>query len=351
MTSGHLDAVTAGLDLPALQGWFETSIPSTSGELSATLMAGGKSNLTYVLTDGQSRWVLRRPPLGPLTPTAHDMAREYKVVAALRGTGVPVAEAVALCEDSSVIGVPFAVVSYVEGRTLQDGNETAALPPMDATRCADSLIGALASLHAVPYAAVGLAEFGRPEGYLERQVRRWHGQWARVATRDLPALDALHALLSTSVPPQAGSAIVHGDFRLDNTIVSHDDPGTILAIVDWEMSTIGDPLADLGLMLVYWDPVSEPVLGVRHAMSANIGFPSPREVADHYATRTGHSLDHLSFYLALGYFKLAVIAEGIHQRFLAGKTVGSGFDTIGEAVPGLVNRGFAALASPDGGLT
>ncbi|MGI5200220.1 phosphotransferase family protein [Spirillospora sp. CA-108201] len=332
-----------GLDLPSLQSWLDPVVGGLAGPLEARVLTGGKSNLTYTLSDGVRRWVLRRPPLGPLTPTAHDMAREFRVVAALRETSVPVAKAVALCEDDSVIGVPFAIVGFVEGRTLQSGDDTERLSADAARRISEALVDTLAALHAVPYTEVGLTDFGRPRGYLGRQLKRWRGQWDLVATRRLPAVDRLHGLLAGAVPTPPSSTIVHGDFRLDNVILDPLGDGRILAVVDWEMATLGDPLADLGLLLVYWDPVSEPVLGVRHATTANPGFPSPAELAERYAKACGLPLDHLPFYEALGCFKLAVIAEGIHQRFLAGKTVGDGFATVGDAVPNLLERGLGLL--------
>ncbi|UFS98556.1 phosphotransferase family protein [Nocardia huaxiensis] len=331
------------LNLPALQRYFDSRVPETAGPLNATLITGGKSNLTYRISDGVHDWVLRRPPLGPLTPTAHDMAREYRIVAALRDTSVPVARAVARCEDTDVMGVPFAVVSFVPGRSLQSGSDAAKLSGEEARTCALALIDTLAALHQVDYNTIGLHEFGRPAGYLERQVKRWRGQWDRVATRELPTLDRLADALRTSLPPQAGETLVHGDYRLDNTILS-PDLTRIVAVVDWEMATLGDPLADLGLLQVYWDPRSEPVLGVRHAPSANPGFPSADALAERYAWATGYDLDRLPFYRALGYFKLAVIAEGIHQRYVAGKTVGTGFATIGSAVPLLLDAGLETLA-------
>ena len=333
----------AGLDLPALQRYFENAIGDIAGPLRPTLLPGGKSNLTYRLSDGVRDWVLRRPPLGPLTPTAHDMAREYRVVKALGGTGVPVAETVALCEDTAVIGVPFAVVSFVDGVVLQDADTAAALPPERARACSDALIDGLAALHAVDYRAIGLSEFGRPTGYLERQVRRWRGQWDRVATRRIDTLDQLADALRRTLPAHSAETIVHGDYRLDNTILAHDCR-SIRAIVDWEMATLGDPLADLGLLQVYWDAGTESVLGTRHAPSANSGFGTADELAEGYARRTGRAVDELDFYRALGYFKLAVIAEGIHQRYLAGKTVGDGFSTLGRSVPLLLVAGLDALS-------
>lgn len=331
------------LNLPALQQYFETHVPETAGPVTADLITGGKSNLTYRISDGVHDWVLRRPPLGPLTPTAHDMAREYRIVAALRDTAVPVAQAVALCEDTDVMGVPFAVVSFVPGRSLQSGSDAAKLTGEQARTCGLAAIDTLAALHQVDYSAIGLNEFGRPAGYLERQIRRWRGQWELVATRELPTVDRLADSLRRALPPQSGATLVHGDYRLDNTVLT-EDLTRIAAVVDWEMATLGDPLADLGLLQVYWDPRSEPVLGVRHAPSANPGFPSADALADRYAWATGSDLDRLPFYRALGYFKLAVIAEGIHQRYITGKTVGTGFATIGTAVPLLLDAGLDAIA-------
>ncbi|WP_280334776.1 phosphotransferase family protein [Nocardia wallacei] len=332
-----------GLNLAALQTYFDTHVPGTAGPLTATLLHGGKSNLTYRLSDGVHDWVLRRPPLGPLTPTAHDMTREYHILAALHGTCVPVPKPVAVCAESTVLGVPFAVVSYVPGRTVRDGDDAAALSPGQARSCSQALIDTLAALHGLDPDQVGLTGFGRPSGYLERQITRWRGQWARVATRDLPTVDQLAESLNRELPPQAGSAIVHGDYRLDNTIVEPCDLGRIAAVVDWEMATLGDPLADLGLLQVYWDPRSEPVLGVRHAPTANAGFGTADDLAERYAIAAGHDLHRLPFYRALGYFKLAVIAEGIHQRYRAGKTIGDGFTTIGSAVPVLLDAGLECI--------
>ncbi|MGW5573498.1 phosphotransferase family protein [Nocardia thailandica] len=332
----------AGLDLPALQRFFDERVPDCAGPLTARLFDGGKSNLTYHLTDGAREWVLRRPPLGPLTPTAHDMAREYRVVEALGDTGFPVARAVALCEDPEVLGVPFSVVAFVPGTVLRDGDDAAALTTEQAAQCSRALVDTLAALHALDYSALGLDGFGRPAGYLARQVRRWRGQWDRVATRELGTVDRLAELLAARVPARSAASIVHGDFRIDNTILTPDCTA-VAAVVDWEMATLGDPLADLGLLQVYWDPAAEPVLGVRHAPSANPGFLTTDELAERYAWATGHQLDDAAFYRALGYFKLAVIAEGIHQRHLAGKTVGSGFATVGAAVPGLLDAGLETL--------
>ncbi|MGD9529100.1 phosphotransferase family protein [Pseudonocardia sp.] len=331
----------AGLDLSRLQAFLDAEVPGV-GELRAELISGGRSNLTYLLTDGRSRWVLRRPPLGGLTPSAHDMAREYRVVAALRHTGVPVAPPVAQSDDPAVIGVPFSIVEYVPGRVLRTQADLAAFTDADVERCASALIDTLVALHAVDPRAVGLGAFGRPKGYLERQVRRWHDQWTRVATREVADVETLHARLAASCPEESGAAIVHGDFRVDNAILDSADIATVRAVVDWEMATLGDPLADLALHLVYRDPAFDPVLG-GSAASTSPRFPSADDLVQRYVLASGRDVDTLPFALALGYFKVAVIAEGIHARHVEGHTVGSGFDQVGEAVPLLAAAGLTAL--------
>jgi len=331
-----------GLDLAALRKYLETSGPGVDGPLHGVLLQGGRSNLTYRVTDGVSTWVVRRPPLGGLTPSAHDMGREFRVVRALQGTGVPVARTVALCEDVSVIGTSFSVVEYVPGRVLRTHTDLHALSQASIASCGLALIDVLAGLHAVPYQEVGLGKFGRPEGYLTRQVDRWRDQWARVSTRPFVDMHRLYARLADSVPAaESGASIVHGDYRIDNAILDPEDPGTIRALVDWEMATLGDPLTDLGLHLVYRDPAFDPVLGGAAASTSDL-LPSVRELAEHYARSSGRDLAPLGFYLGLGYFKIAVIAEGIHSRHLQGLTLGEGFETVGEAVPRLVAAGLRA---------
>uniref|UniRef100_A0AAU1M2T2 Phosphotransferase family protein n=1 Tax=Streptomyces sp. NBC_00148 TaxID=2903626 RepID=A0AAU1M2T2_9ACTN len=337
-----MNTTAQGLDLPALRHWFERHAPEIEGPVTAELLHGGRSNLTFRLDGPAGSWVLRRPPLGGLTPSAHDMGREFRVVRALWGTDVPVARAVALCEDPDVLGVPFSVVEHVSGTVLRTRSDLERLPHEGAEACAYALVDAMASLHAVPYEEIGLGRFGRPEGYLGRQVSRWRDQWDRVATRELPDLMHLHGLLAQRLPTESAAAIVHGDVRVDNAILDPDDPGRVRALVDWEMATLGDPLADLALHLVYRDEAFEPVLG-GSAASVSDRFPAPADLAERYARVSGRDLGPLDFYLGLGYFKIAVIAEGIHARYADGLTVGDGFETVGSAVPRLAAAGLAAL--------
>ncbi len=330
-----------GLDLAALAGFLESEVGELRGPLQAEVIAGGRSNLTYRVGDGHRHWVVRRPPLAHVLPTAHDMAREWRVISALQGTGIPVPGAVALCADASVIGAPFYVMDYVEGHVVRDALP-AEWPDSAATRrsMSTALIDVLLRLHAIEPAAVGLADFGRPAGFLERQVRRWWQQWEASKTRELPAIEELHSRLAAGVPEQSAPGVVHGDYRFDNVIFDSHDPGRIAAVVDWEMSTIGDPLCDLGLLIVYWvtgpdDPAATALPG-RADLGA--GFMRRDEVVATYAAQSDRDLGALEWYIALGYYKLAIIAEGIHARFLMGMTVGEGFETMGPAVPLLVDR-------------
>jgi aminoglycoside phosphotransferase (APT) family kinase protein len=329
------------LDLPALQKYFESHVPETEGILTAEIIHGGRSNLTYQVSDGASAWVVRRPPLGVLTPSAHNMEREYRVMAALQGSAVAVPRTRAYCADESVIGVPFSVASFVHGRVLRTHDDVAELSQEQTRGCAEALIAQLVELHAVNHEDVGLGNFGRPDGYLRRQVHRWRSQWELVATRELPGLLRLHHALESATPAESASAIVHGDFRIDNTILDTEDARRVRAIVDWEMSTIGDPLADVGLLLVYRDPAIEGLL--HRPASTSPAFPTQDAIAEEYGRVSGRDLTGLPFYVALAFFKIAVIAEGIHQRFQKGDTVGAGFEDVGRTVPALVRAGLETL--------
>ncbi len=310
------------------------------------MIAGGRSNLTYVVETSGRRLVLRRPPLGHVLPTAHDMRREWRVISALAPTSVPVPEPVAFCDDHDVIGAPFYLMGHVDGAAVRTREDALGLTPVQTRRLSERLAEVLAAIHAIDYKRVGLGDFGRPEGYMARQLERWGQQWERSKTAELPAYDRLVARLRERLPARSASTLVHGDYRLDNTLVRlSPDPG-ILAVVDWEMSTLGDPLADLGLTLTYWqDPGDEERASVPVAAGVTVapGFLTAREFAAHYATVSGADLSDLDFYVAFGNYKLAVIVEGIHARFRQGKTVGEGFEHIGAAVPTLVDRALRVL--------
>jgi aminoglycoside phosphotransferase (APT) family kinase protein len=346
------DAGPPGVDLAALRGWFADHVEGASGEaLSASVISGGRSNLTYVVTDGAHEWVLRRPPLGHVLATAHDMRREFRIISALAGSAVPVPRAYAFCDDPEVNGADFYVMERVDGCIPRTPHEIAAISEEDARRCSRTLVEVLAAIHSVDFEAVGLGDFGRPDGYLERQVERWAKQWEGNKTRELPEIDDLTRRLRAAVPAASDAAIVHGDYRLDNTMLASDDPGRIVAVLDWEMSTLGDPLADMGLLLVYWGGPGAGMLPTTAALAAHPGFASTDEITEMYAEVSGRDVDHLDFYVVLAYYKLAIILEGIHARFLKGKTVGDGFEGIGGGVPFLAAAALeVAGRSPVAGL-
>jgi aminoglycoside phosphotransferase (APT) family kinase protein len=337
-----------GLDLTALDKHLRSVGIRRDGELKAQLIAGGRSNLTFLVADDSSQWVLRRPPLHGLTPSAHDMAREYTVVAALRDTAVPVARAVTLCEDASVLGAPFQMVDYVAGQVVRTRAELEALGDQQVIDgCVDALIKVLADLHAVDPPSVGLAEFGKPTGYLERQVRRWGSQWehVRLADDDRDAdVARLRAALHDAVPQQSRNSIVHGDYRIDNTILDADDPSRVRAVVDWELSTLGDPLSDAALMCVYRDPSLDLIINA-HAAWTSPQLPGADELAHRYSDFAGQPLAHWDFYVSLAYFKLAIIAAGIdfRRRVAGGADDVDASDRVGETVAPLIARGLTAL--------
>jgi aminoglycoside phosphotransferase (APT) family kinase protein len=324
------------------------------GELrSVQLIAGGRSNLTYRLDLDGGQLVLRRPPLGHVLPTAHDMSREYRVLTALRGSAVPVPDAIAICQDTGVVGAPFYLMRHVDGlvlRTTEDGSRVTA---EQARQLSELLAEMMATIHAVDVQAVGLGSFGRPEGYMARQLNRWQRQWELSKTREIPEYEELVTRLAAGLPESADGTLVHGDFRLDNTLVTLGQPARIAAVVDWEMSTLGDPLADLGLTLSYWADASDDRswldINVGAGITARPGFFSRAEFAARYAELTGRDISGIGYYIAFGYFKLAVVLEGINARFQQHLTVGEGFDREGPAVPVLIARAHRALDSASAG--
>jgi len=361
-------AEVAGLDLESVTRWLDREHPGLRrGDLRARIIAGGRSNITYALDDDTHRLVLRRPPLGHVLATAHDMAREHRVISALGGSPVPVPATVALCDDREhrvisalggspvpvpatvalcddleVLGAPFYLMERVEGDIVRTREQLLQVPAAARAPLAHRLVDTLAALHGVDPGAVGLADFGRPDGFLHRQVRRWGQQLDASRSRDVDGIDDLHAALGAAVPTSQRATVVHGDYRLDNVLVG---PGyEIAAVLDWEMSTLGDPLTDIGLLLVYWGDGQRGTLGsVTETPGSVEGYPGGADLAERYAAASGLDLSPLPWYVAMGCFKLAVVLEGIHYRYTQGQTVGAGFDTIGAVVPGLVAAGRANL--------
>ncbi|MEP6798851.1 MAG: phosphotransferase family protein [Lapillicoccus sp.] len=337
-----------GLDLEAFATWVTSAVPGlldASSGLTAEVVAGGKSNLTYRVTDGRSRVIVRRPPLGHVLATAHDMGREHRVMAALADTPVPVPVMYALCPDDSVIGAPFYVMELVDGVPYRTAAQLEPLGPERTRAISERMVDALADLHVVDPATVGLSDFGRPEGFLTRQVRRWGQQLDSSRSRDLAGAEELRAMLASNVPQETPPAIVHGDYRLDNILTN--DADQLAAVIDWEMATLGDPLTDIALLLTYQRIAELGGSGVS-TVSLAPGFLTVEELGARYGERSGRDLTHLGFYEGLACFKLAVILEGIHYRFAAGQTVGEGFSNVGEMVEPLLALGRRSMTRTEG---
>lgn len=342
-----------GMHLDALRAYLRRHLRDADfGVLcEVSLIDGGRSNLTYLLDDGERRLVLRRGPLGHVLPTAHDMAREHRVVNALSNTAVPVPRPLLFCDDPAVIGAPFYVMERVDGTVLRTARESAGLTIAQADACSRALVETLAAIHHVDVAAAGLGNLGRPDGYMARQLRRWADQWQRSRTRDLPELDRLLAVLARVIPPMERATLVHGDYRVDNVIFQLDRGPRIGAVLDWEMATLGDPLADLGMLLLYWCPGDVPPVIDIQRVTEHGGFWTAEQVAAEYQRVSGTPLHDLDAYVVFAHLKLAIIVEGIHARFLAGETVGEGYESVGATVAPLVDRALAiARASSIPGL-
>ncbi|MCO5316549.1 MAG: phosphotransferase family protein [Solirubrobacterales bacterium] len=319
-----MNEVEDGISEGPLEAWFRERVPEIEPPLDYEKIHGGLSNLTFLVTDQSgARWVLRRPPLGKRLGSAHDMGREVKVVEGLAATDVPVPPVVGYCEDETVTGAPFYVMEFVEGPVLRSPVQAALFPEAEQRRLIGTgLVDTLARIHAVDPDAVGLGDLGRREGYVERQLKRWNGQWEKSKTRELPLVERIHDRLVELAPPQTTTTLVHGDFRLDNVIYS--PTGEVAAVVDWELCTLGDPLADLGLLMVYWVDPGQPGSPLLTPASTEPGFPTKRELAEHYAEVSGRDISNLDFFIALGYWKLTIILEGVLARITAGQYGSSG---------------------------
>ncbi|MFI7169625.1 phosphotransferase family protein [Rhodococcoides fascians] len=332
-----------GMNRVALERFLRAEGIDVDGELTVEMISGGRSNLTYKVYDDTSTWVVRRPPTSGLTPSAHDMAREWAVTDALASTAVPVAETVAFDREGDVLGAPMTVVRFVPGHVVRTREDLRDLTDEQVTDNAAELVRVLAELHAVDPAAVGLEKFGRPDGFVARQVATWARQWQTVKTRELPDVDRLHRALEAAVPTRSAASIVHGDFRVDNTILDAEDVSSVAAVVDWEMSTLGDPLTDVALMSVYRQPVFDAVLGADAAWTSD-RYPSAADLVQQYAVRSGREVDNWGFYVALANFKLGVIGEGITHRALSGSDTGAGARNAAEATGEFIAAGLRALS-------
>jgi aminoglycoside phosphotransferase (APT) family kinase protein len=308
-----------GISRGPLEDWFRERVTGLEPPLDYEKIHGGLSNLTFLVTDQSgSRWVLRRPPLGKRLGSAHDMGREVKVVTALDSTPVPVPPVLGYCEDESVTGAPFYAMEFVEGPVLRSPDQAALFPGEDQRRrIGEGLVETMAAIHALDPDRIGLGDLGRREGYVSRQLKRWSGQWEKSKTRDLATVEQVHRQLTELVPEQTETTLVHGDYRLDNVIYS--PLGEVAAVVDWELCTLGDPLADLGLLMVYWAEPEDAMIPLFRPATVEPGFPSRAELSAHYARVSGRDISSLDYFVALGYWKLAIILEGVLARFRGGQ--------------------------------
>ncbi len=338
-----------GLDVAGLSTWLGTAHPElVDAPLRAAVIAGGRSNLTYAIDGASVPLILRRPPLGHVLSSAHDMRREHRVISALAATDVPVPTTVDVVDDSAdglVTGTVFFVMERAPGEVLAHAEQNARYTADGLRRLSFELVGHLADLHAVDPDRVGLADFGRPDGYLARQLSTWRRQLDASRSRETAALDTLQASLADGMPATQRTGIVHGDYRLDNALViGGPDHPSISAILDWEMATLGDPLVDLGIFALYWEIAGLPggSAAVASAVDPAAGYPAFDELVDAYAQRAGIGIPDLSWYRAFAAYKLAVILEGIHYRYQAGDTVGEGFERMGALVEPLARKGLEA---------
>lgn len=336
-----------GIDGERVTAWLEERIPELRPPLSFALIAGGHSNLTYAVTDADgARWVLRRPPLGHVLESAHDVAREHRIISALVDTDVPVPGTVGVCEDPEVNGAPFYVMKFVDGAVLHDSDAARSVPEVERTALGEDVIEVLARLHAVDPDAVGLGDLGRKEAYLERQLRRWARQWENSKTREVPAMERARELLAERMPEQIGATIVHGDYRLGNMLAG---AGRIRAVLDWELCTLGDPLADVGYLLNAWvQPGEQDTRQGDQAPTAVGGFPSREHLIERYEALTGRDLSGIDYYRAFSHWRLAAIGEGVYKRYLVGAMGERGDMDLSEFADSVVRRAESALALLEG---
>lgn len=312
-------------------------------DASVELISGGKSNLTFTVASAAGELIVRRPPTGGLLPSAHDMGREARIQQALAGTEVPVPRIV-LQDDGDLIGVPCYVMEKVPGHVIRGAlPEGYATTPTDREAMSMVFVDTLASLHQVDYISVGLGDCGRPAGFMERQVRRWTSQWEASHTHPVPEIDELARLLAKQVPAQQRHSIVHGDYRTDNVIYDLHDPGRITAVLDWELSTLGDPLSDVALLMLYWQAPEDPEISLIPRVSHLPGFPDRNHMLERYATQSGADLSEMAFYQAFAHFKFAVITQGVAARSAAGAMGGQDFGNLDHDIHYLGHRGLSIL--------
>jgi aminoglycoside phosphotransferase (APT) family kinase protein len=336
----------AGDRRAALIRFFAEHVDARVTSLEVSKLPGGRSNLTFRVSDRVGDWVVRRPPEGPVPPTAHDVAREYRIACALADTPIPVADGVALCEDSSVFGAPFSVVKWVSGDVWRAPLDAEPASEAERRQASEALVDVLACLHMLDAPTLALPIKSTGDGYLGRQLHRWTDQLKRWSSRDLPQLERLGRTLSERVPATLRTGLVHGDYRFDNVILDSTSPRRIRAVLDWELATIGDPLADLATLIAYWhDPEQDAVFG-HHELTGVPGFLSAGEVIERYEAATSRRVEPLGFYLGLAYYRWAVIREGVYARSLQRGDRSAETAAVARSVSAIAERGLRAVKAP-----
>ena len=336
-----------GLDLRKLEAYLARELPEAAGPLSVEQFPSGFSNLTYLLRFGERSWVLRRPPFGTEVKTAHDMGREYRILSRIRDIFPKVPEPILFCEDTTVVGAPFYLMERVQGVILRPRMPSGMAPGEETMRgIARSLVRTQVELHAADFESAGLADLGRPRGYTRRQIEGWTGRYQAAQTDEVPEIDAAAAWLAGNQPPESAAALIHNDFKYDNLVLDEADWTRVLAVLDWEMATLGDPLMDLGTTLGYWlDPEDPPALReLRLSPTTLPGNPRRAELVQEYARVSGRAVDHVVFYYVYGLFKIAVIVQQIYGRYRAGLTHDVRFASLIDAVRGLGQMAGQAIA-------
>jgi aminoglycoside phosphotransferase (APT) family kinase protein len=329
------------LDEDQLSVYLAGKLPGAEGQLRIRQFSGGAANLTYLLTYGPHEYVLRRPPLGPIAKSAHDMGREFRVLSVLYQAFPYAPRAYLYCDDESIIGAPFFIMERRHGvivrRTLPEvyANQKGA-----SRRMSEAVVDTLAAFHAVDYESLGLDELGKPEGFINRQIEGWNNRWQAARTAELADMDRVYTWLKANQPPASGYSLVHNDYKLDNVMLAVNDPGQVVAVFDWDMCTLGDPLSDLGALLTYWTEPSDPPYLQATAMMplGEPGFLTREELVRRYAEKSGRPVDNVDFYHALGLFRLTVIVAQIYIRYVRGQTQDHRFAAMGHMIPALARR-------------
>lgn len=336
-------------DEARLRGYLSDRLPGAGGEMSVRQFGGGKANLTYLLTfDGSTEYVLRRPPLGSYAPSAHDMGRENRVLSVLCRAFPFAPRIYHYCEDEAVIGAPFLIMERCHGIVVRDIMPAPFASDADAPQqMSRALVDALADFHAVDYGALGLSELGRPAGFVKRQVEGWWRRWGAASPDDNPQVNAIFRWLAARLPDSGYYSLVHNDYKLDNTMFAADDPSRIVAILDWDMCTLGDPLSDLGTLLTYWTGPddSAAVRDIGTMPAGDFDFYSRRQILSRYAERSGRDLSHIPFYHVLGIFRLLVILQQIYIRYVRGFTQDKRFARLNVSVDALTNWALEVMES------